>query len=112
MIKPTKIRPEAEDGDPTAPVGFPDIPWAGPQPPPALTQTQMNAEDYSMLILHPNKKEHCFNMAFFKMYSELSHPCLSVTRRVSLPSPKQHLLQCMMALLLISTTAVLHDLHH
>lgn len=43
MIKPTKIRPEAEN-DPTALVGFPVFfPRGGPQPPSALTQTQMNA---------------------------------------------------------------------
>lgn len=41
MIKPTKIRPDAENCDPKALVGFPVIPQGGPQPPPALMKTQM-----------------------------------------------------------------------
>lgn len=41
MIKPTEIRPDGENRDPTRVVGF-SFPQGGPQPPREVTQTQMH----------------------------------------------------------------------
>lgn len=75
MIKPTKIRPEAENWDPTALVGFSVFPQEGPQPPPTLTQTQM--QEYAYVITMNNALTWlCLSVS----PSELSCLCLSVTR--------------------------------